>query len=158
MPKIEVGYKPEFRDAIGESVKSDIIEDLGISGIQHIFYVDVYDIKADLSAHEIEHAAKELFCDKVAQFFSIDKPLFSDADWELTVQYRPGVTDNVGIAATEGLEDLLGKKFENGGVVRSARKFYLRGNLSEHDIKRICMGLLANQQVETFSYRRCKND
>lgn len=151
---VEVCYRKGRRDALGEGVKSDIAEDLRIK-TDAVSFVDVYKINAGLGAQEIEKIAKELLSDPIIQEYAINKPVSSGFDWEIVVELNPDVTDNVGMAAKRGIEDLLGRKLGEEEV-RYARKYLIKGKLSEAQVKKICTGLLANSVIEKYTYKEGK--
>ena len=109
--RVEIGLKPNIRDARGEKVKRRIINDLNIS-VDSVNTVDVYTVDGDLALEEIGKVATGPFLDPVIQEFSIGKPLAHDFDWAIEVGYKPGVTDNVGRTAREAVEILLQRKFK----------------------------------------------
>ena len=147
-------YKEDRRDAIGESVKADIKEDLRIN-TESVSFVDIYRVNARLSDEKIEKIASQLFSDPIIQEYSVNKPFPCSFDWEIIVELNPDVTDNIGMAAEFGIEDLLGRKLKEKENVSYARKYLLKGNLSEEQVKKICTGLLANSVIEKYSYKRC---
>ncbi|HLC36132.1 MAG TPA: hypothetical protein VJK05_00815 [archaeon] len=143
---IEVGYKKEFFDATGNSTLSDIKEDLLIDSVSEVKYSELFKIKSDLSIEEVKKIASELCTDKVVQEFSLNEDLRKGFDWIIEVNFHADVTDNIGIIAKEGIQDLLEKDVS----VRTARKYYLKGSLTESDAKKIGEGLLANSIIEDF--------
>ncbi len=156
--RIEVGYKEQKTDSIGATVKADIEEDLRIKGIRSVSYIDVYEIDADLRKEEAERIAQKLLIDPITQNYSINSPLISNFDWAIEVKYHKDVTDNVGITAVEGIEDLLGRKFKEPEKVRSRRKYVILGKITENDVKTICKGLLANELIETYCCKKGENE
>ena len=60
--RIEVSFKPDYRDPLGESVQRAIMEDLGLS-VDQVRTIDVYTIDADLTPQEVERLRRELFTD-----------------------------------------------------------------------------------------------
>ena len=156
MWEIEVGLKPEFKDAIGKAVKSDIKEDLGITSVEEVKYIEAYRLEGKFSEKEVERLAKEAFSDAIIQNYSVNASLLNDFDWEISVAYNPDVTDNVGMAAKEATKDLLNREFKEGEDIRSVRKYALKGKLTEEQVKKICSGLLANTLIEKFEYRKGK--
>ena len=60
--RVEIGLKPNIRDARGEKFKRRIINDLNIS-VDSVNTVDVYTVDADLTMEEIEKAATGPFLD-----------------------------------------------------------------------------------------------
>lgn len=149
---IEVCCRKDKRDAIAESVKSDIMSDLGIS-VESVSFVDVYTINAEITEKEAKKIASQLLSDPVIQDYCVNGPLKIDFDWEIVVELNPDVTDNVGLAAKRGIEDLLVGKMREDEFVKYSRKYLLKGKISEDDIKRICEDLLANSVIEKYSYK-----
>ena len=60
--RIEVSFKPDYRDPLGESVQRAIMEDLGLS-VDQVRTIDVYTIDADMTPQEVERLRRELFTD-----------------------------------------------------------------------------------------------
>lgn len=150
---VEVCYKPDKRDALGESVKADIKDDLGLLA-ESVSFVDVYTINAEITEKEAQKIASQLLSDPVIQEYSVNAPLKSEFDWEIVVELNPDVTDNVGLAAKHGIEDLLVGKMREDEFVKYSRKYLLKGKISETEIKRICTDLLANSVIEKYSYKK----
>lgn len=153
---IEVGAKSANEDAIGNSVRSDIAEDLQIS-LDSVLFAEGYEFKCEISAEQAEKVATNLFSDPISQSYSINTPLHNDCDWEITVKFNDDVTDNVGHTAVDAVNDLLGTDLQRD-VIRTARKFFLKGNVSEKEVERICKELLANEQIESFELRKCRGN
>jgi len=152
---VEVCYRPDKRDALGESVKADIKDDLGIS-LESISFVGVYNINAEITEKEAKKIASQLLSDPVIQNYSVNDPLKLSFDWEIIVELNPDVTDNVGLAAKQGIENLLIGKMREDEFVKYSRKYLLTGKISETEIKRICNDLLANSVIEKYSYKKGK--
>lgn len=116
--RIEVGFKPGVTDALGDSVTRSVAEDLGLKA-DRVRTVSVYTINIDFSAEELLRLGNELFADPVIQHFSLNEPLHphGDFDWLLEVGFRPGVTDNVGHSAAQGMQDMLGRGASSPGRV-----------------------------------------
>ena len=139
--RIEVGFKPGTVDALGQAVARSAAEDLGLHP-ERVRTVAVYTTNASFSAEELDRLGGELFTDPVTQLFSVDKSLYGDGDfdWLLEVGYRPGVTDNVGHSAAEGVEDMLGRKFAEGEGFFTSRQYLFEGKFGREDIERIAGG------------------
>ncbi len=147
--RIEVGLKPEIRDARGEKIKRRIGDDLQIK-IQGVRTVDVYTVDAAATRDEIREIASGPFLDPVIQVFSVNRPIENDFDWAIEVGYRPGVTDNVGRTAREAVELLLGRKFKPEEGVYTSVLYLLRGSLTAEGAEKIATGLLANTLIQRF--------
>ena len=151
---IEIAFKDRKIDSTGAGVLSDIHEDLGINAVNSVSFVDVYEIYGFLKDEMLEDFAKNVFLDKIAQHYSVNKPLYTDFDWEICVAYHPQVMDNVGEAAKLAIEEYLGRKLKDPENVRYVRKYVIKGKISEADVKRICTGMLANELIESFSCKK----
>ena len=143
--RIEVGFKKGMRDALGESIKKRIREDLSIN-VDSVRTIEVYTFEASLSNGQVKLLGEKLFADPVIQVFS-DKPLASDFSWLIEVGYRPGVTDNVGATAKKASEDVL--KTSIRGVYFS-RQYLISGDIIKEDASNIAGGLLANSLIERW--------
>jgi phosphoribosylformylglycinamidine synthase len=144
--RIEVGFKANVVDALGNGVKKRIIEDLKIK-IDFVKTIDIYTIDSDSSNEELNMLGEVLFADPVIQDFTVDKSLAKDFDWLIEVGFKPGVTDNVGRTAKEAIEDILKTKI-NG--VYTSKQYVIKGNIKKEDAEKISSGLLANQLIERW--------
>lgn len=143
--RIEVGFKTGMRDALGESIKKRIVEDLHIN-VDSVRTIEVYTIDAALPSGQVRLLGDKVFADPVIQLYS-DKPLASDFSWLIEVGYRPGVTDNVGATAKKASEDVLNTSI-NG--VYFSRQYLINGNITREDAANITGGLLANSLIERW--------
>jgi len=100
--RIEVGFKIGIKDALGDSTRKRIVEDLNIN-VENVRTIDVYTIDADISNVQVNVLGEKLFADPVIQVFS-DKPLAEDFSWLIEVGFKPGVTDNVGLLQKKHLK------------------------------------------------------
>jgi phosphoribosylformylglycinamidine synthase subunit PurSL len=145
--RIEVSFKPDCRDPLGESVQRAIVEDLGL-GVDQVRTVDVYTIDADLTPQEVERLRQELFTDPVIQESSATGRLARDFRWIIEVGFRPGVTDNVGKSAREGIEEVLGRHLAPEEAVYTSRQYLLTGRLTRDEVERAAGDLLANSLIQ----------
>lgn len=143
--RIEVGFKKGMRDALGESIKKRIREDLSIN-VDSVRTIEVYTFDAALSTGQVKLLGEKLFADHVIQVFS-DKPLASDFSWLIEVGYRPGVTDNVGATAKKASEDVLKTSIQG---VYFSRQYLISGDITKEDASNIAGGLLANSLIERW--------
>jgi phosphoribosylformylglycinamidine synthase len=143
--RIEVGFKKGMRDALGESIKKRIREDLSIN-VNSVRTIEIYTFDAVLSTVQVRLLGEKLFADPVIQMFS-DKPLASDFLWLIEVGYRPGVTDNVGATAKKASEDLLKTSIQG---VYFSRQYLISGDITKEDASNIVGGLLANSLIERW--------
>ncbi len=146
--RIEVGFKPGVTDALAESIKRSIVEDLEVE-VAKVRTVEVYTIAADFSDDEILKIKSELLTDPITQISSLSN-LFSDFSLAIEVGYKPGVTDNVAMTTKEGIADLLGRPFPKDGAVHTSRIYLFGGDLGAEEGERIAAGLLANPIIEDY--------
>jgi phosphoribosylformylglycinamidine synthase II len=150
--RVEVAFKPDCRDALGESVWRSIVEDLGL-GVERVRTVDVYTIDAALTPEEVERVRCELLTDPIIQESSASAHLARDFSWIVEVGFRPGVTDNVGKTAREGIEEVLRRRLGPEEAVYTSRQYLLTGRLSRPEVERIARDLLANELVQRWQIR-----
>ena len=143
--RIEVGFKKGMKDALGDSIKKRIIEDIHINVVT-VRTIEVYSIDADLSIDQVMTLGEKLFADPIIHIFS-HKPLAKDFSWLIEVGFKPGVTDNVGTTSKRACEDILGTSL-NG--VYFSRQYLLEGKITKEDAEKIAGGLLANGLIERW--------
>ncbi|MDL1955637.1 MAG: phosphoribosylformylglycinamidine synthase subunit PurS [Candidatus Desulfofervidus auxilii] len=147
--RVEVGFKPGIKDALGEKITKKIRNFLGIP-VEEVKTVFVYTVDADLTREEIEIIANGPFSDPIIQNYSIDRPLITDFDWMIEIGFKPGVTDNVGKTAKEAIEWRLSRSLKPEEGVYTSTLYLLKGNLTEKDTERIAVELLANTLIHRY--------
>jgi phosphoribosylformylglycinamidine synthase II len=150
--RIEVSFKPDYRDPLGESVQRGIVEDLGLS-VEQVRTVDVYTIDAGLTPQEVERVRRELLTDPIIQESSAVSRLAREFSWVIEVGFRPGVTDNVGKTAREGIEAVLGRALGPEEAVYTSRQYLLTGRLTQDEVERIAGDLIANSLIQRWEIR-----
>jgi len=145
--RVEVAFKPEVRDSLGEKVKGRILTDLGIA-VDSVRTVEVYTVDATLSPQQIHAVAEESLRDPIVQDVSVGRPIARDFDWCIEVGFKPGVTDNVGRTARESVELQTGYTFLPEEGVYTSRQYLIRGAISFKDARRIADQLLANDLIQ----------
>lgn len=149
--RIEVGFKPDITDSMGNQLKKRIASELGYQ-VDSVKVIDVYTIKKDFSSKTLSLLGKELFSDPITQVFSCDLPIAHDFSWLIEVGFKPGVTDNVARTAALAIEDVTGKKFQPGETVFTSRQYLISGaNLSRDKVQSIAIDLLANEMVQQWA-------
>ncbi len=146
--KVEVTYKSEITDFVGKEILEDIA-DLGIDGVEAVRTASIYWIEGTLNTEHIHRIGSELLADPITQVFKLTEEKEETADWTIEVQYKPGVTDAVGDSTVKGIKDIGISSVNN---VRTGKKFWLSGNLSNQIIENIAQRLLMNDVIQTFSY------
>jgi len=77
-----------MRDALGESIKKRIREDLGIN-VNSVRTIEIYTFDAALSKGQVKLLGERLFAESCNTVFS-DKPIASDFSWLIEVGLDPG--------------------------------------------------------------------
>ncbi len=147
--RIEVGFKPGIKDALGEKTARKIIENLNLT-VDEVTTVEVYTIDGDLTDDQLEKIAEGPLSDPVIQQYVIDRGLADDFTWMIEVGFRPGVTDNVGKTAREAIELLIGTSKDSGINVYTSRQYGIKGNITRDEAERIASGLLANGLIQRY--------
>lgn len=150
--RIEISCREGLRDVPGEKLKRRIKSDLGIE-VEDARVVDVYTIDAALDPQILSILRDDAFVDPVVHRGLLDEATPTDADWIVEVGYKPGVTDNVGRTAKEVVEAMAGRAFENGEAVYNSKMYFLKGKLSEDDVHRIAVDILANVLINRYSLK-----
>jgi phosphoribosylformylglycinamidine synthase II len=152
--RIEVSVKAGFPDPEGDRLEMDI-RDIGITTVKQARVSDVYLLEGDLDEAEVGKIGQELLADPVVEDFSWGEGPLSRIEGGgahvVEVAYNPGVTDPV--------EESVGKAIRDLGIdtvtsVKTARKYSLRGDLSEETLQSICDKLLVNSLIQHVVTRR----
>ena len=147
--KVEVYYKPEVPDTVGQGILEDIA-DLGISGVDSVRTAMVYWIEGSLDAQTIDRIGAELLADPITQTYTFTAQNDAAKDWTLEVQFKPGVTDAVGDSTVKGITDL---GFIGVTTVRTGHKYWLTGTLNAEVLETIAQRLLMNDVIQTYIYQ-----
>lgn len=145
--KIEVKDKPGIFDAQGKAVEKDIL-DLGIKTVREVSFVQVYIIEGSLSEVQIKKISEELLVDPISQdyfFETRDLRLETCDQFVVEIAYNPGVMDPVEESTIKGIRDL---GIESVTSVKTAKKYILKGKLSEAQLKTISDKLLYNKLIQ----------
>jgi len=153
MHRVEVRMRQAMVDARGEATRSSIVDELNIP-VKSVRCADVYTIYATLAEDELERITQELFTDPVIQQSSATEPVLVGYDWLIEVGFRPGVTDNVGKTACEGIADVLGRPLSKDEGVYTSRQYALTGDLNEKQVDHIARDLLANELIQRWVVRQ----
>ncbi|MGQ9546021.1 MAG: phosphoribosylformylglycinamidine synthase subunit PurL [Dehalococcoidia bacterium] len=148
MFRIEVSVKAGFPDLEGDRLEKDI-RDIGITTVKQARVSDVYLLEGELDEAEVVKIGQELLADPVVEDFSwYEGPLsrIESRDVHVVeVAYNPGVTDPVAQSVAKAIRDLGVATVKS---VKTARKYSLRGRLSNEDIQAICDKLLVNTLIQ----------
>ena len=147
--KVEVYYKPEVPDTVGQGILEDIT-DLGINGIDSVHTATVYWIEGSLDAQTIDRIGTELLADPITQAYTFGTEDTTENKWTLEVQFKPGVTDAVGDSTVKGIKDL---GIAGVNTVRTGHKYWFTGTLNAEVLETIAQRLLMNEVIQTFTYQ-----
>ncbi len=147
--KVEVYYKPEVPDTVGDGILEDIA-DLGISGVKAVRTATVYWIEGTLNTQTVNRIGAELLADPITQTYTSVNQDNGSKNWTLEVQFKPGVTDAVGDSTVKGIQDL---GITGVTTVRTGHKYWLAGDLNAEVVETIAQRLLMNDVIQTFSYQ-----
>ena len=155
--KIEVYYKPEVPDTVGQGILEDIA-DLGIRGVASVRRATLFWLDGALDAQTIHRISTELLADAITQTYSAEQlPGSGDSvntsaaapgAWTIEVQFKPGVTDAVGDSTVKGIKDL---GITGVNAVRTGHKYWFTGALNAALLDTIAKRLLMNDVIQTFS-------
>jgi phosphoribosylformylglycinamidine synthase len=140
--------KRGWPDSAGEALRLRLMEDLAIY-VDDIRVIDVYTIDAALTAAQVERVRLELFTDPVIQESAVNRSLARDYDYVIEVGFLPGVTDNVGKSAVQGIQDTLGRALGSSEAVFKSTQYAVRGASSEV-CGRIARQMLANELIQQW--------
>lgn len=147
--KVEVYYKPEVPDAVGQGILEDIA-DLGISSVDSVRTATLYWLEGTLDSPTVDRICAELLADPITQAYTFAAQNETSQDWTLEVQFKPGVTDAVGDSTVKGIKDL---GITGVNVVRTGHKYWLTGALNTELLDTIAHRLLMNDVIQTCSYQ-----
>jgi phosphoribosylformylglycinamidine synthase subunit PurSL len=143
--RFEIWNRPGFPDLAGGSVLQGIRE-LGIDSVEGVQSLRIFLVDGDMDEAFAKRVAEELLTDAVCEQYKIGR-VSAPKDKKSTlieVHLKSGVTDPVAQSVTTAIAD-MGRKVES---VRTARKYYLFGNVSKAERDSIIRKVLANDCIE----------
>src|SRR3989338_970522 len=144
--RVEVREKRGEYDALGMSIKKDI-SDLGFGNrIKEVKTIQAYLLEGDLEERDVKRISEELLIDPVTQEYTYRGGISDEKAYRIVeVAYNPGVMDPVEESAKKAIIDLG----VNGiRIVRTAKKYLLKGRLSSKEIRSIAEKLLHNKVIQ----------
>ncbi|MCM8797861.1 MAG: phosphoribosylformylglycinamidine synthase subunit PurL [Candidatus Omnitrophica bacterium] len=145
---IEVKIKEDFFDSHREGLKRDIL-DLGISSVQAVEVAQIYFLKGEVSEKDLKKICINLLTDPLTQEFKISASLSQQAcsagEFIFVVAYNPGVMDPWEESTLKGIRDL---GIEGIEAIRTAKKYVLKGILTQKELNFILDKLLVNKTVQ----------
>jgi phosphoribosylformylglycinamidine synthase II len=149
---IAVWIKAGLPDPRGDALQKDI-QDLGITTVTQASVKDIYLLDGSLSKAEVDRICQELLADPVIQEYSYgESTIFSGQQAHaIEVAYNPGVMDPVEESVTKGIRDL---GISTALRVKTAKRYFLWGELSKKELETICDKLLVNPVIQHVVTRR----
>jgi len=143
---VAVSVKADLPDPRGAALGKDV-RDLGIRGLESARVSDIYIITGNLTRNYVDKICRELLSDPLVQDYSIGESTKSAQKNGriLEVAYNPGVLDPVEDSVMKGIRDL---GIEGVRSVKTARRYFLRGQLTQDVLKTIADKLLVNPVIQ----------
>ncbi len=147
--RIEVALKSNLTDPAGHSLRNQLKEDLALE-VGGVRTVDIYTIDMDLDPQELDKICTELCTDSVIHNSCVDKSLAGNYAFLIEVGFLPGVTDNVGKSAMQGVEDVLGRKLKPGEAVYKSTQYLFGSEVDTETCEHIARDQLANELIQRW--------
>ena len=144
MYRVEVWVKEGFADPRSEGLEKDIL-DLGIKTVKHARFITVYLLEGTLKDKELQTVCRELLTDPIVEEYATVETPAPEGARLVEVAYNPGVMDPVEESTLKGIRDL---GIDTVTAVRTTKKYFLWGKLSDETIKSIADKLLVNSVVQ----------
>ena len=144
--RFEVFSRSGFSDVHGQSVLEDIKE-LGVTIVQAVQSAKVFLIEADFDDDFARRVARELLADPVCEEYYVGRsgpPAGLARATLVEVHLKSGVTDPVAESVMAAIADMG----VQAGHVRTARKYVLLGEISQHQMETIAKKILSNDCIE----------
>jgi len=155
---VEVCNKKTVPDVFGQEIRGNIRE-TGIGGIEEVLTSEVYRFEGISSRDELTRIAGEILVDAVAQdYFTGDSNIERRGGYTVVdVFYRKGVTDTVSDTVVIAMRDA---GIRTGVSVSTGRRYYMKGNITDGDVRTICEKVLVNPLIQEYALvqRKGKNE
>ncbi len=147
--RIEIWPKAEIPDVRGLGLVKDI-NDLGIKTVSAVHVVDVYWLDTELESGAIDLLCRDLLADPVTQdyIYQADSQFKNRVTAEchvVEVAYNAGVTDPVEDTIMKAMLDL---GLEGVQAVRTAKRYFIEGQLDEQHLETVNSRLLVNPTIQ----------
>jgi len=154
--RIEVFFKNEFPDPLGNNLRSEI-ETFGFPGVSDIRVRQAYIIFGNVTKNDLDTIAQKLLVDTITQDYLISDSGLRTSDFRhhiVEISRKPGVMDPIEQSVSKALSD-IGINIEG---VKTAQKYLINGDVSPETIRIIATRLLANTKIEDiFIYPETPN-
>ena len=149
--RVEVFWKAGLSDVRVEHLKSEVAS-LSIAHLDEVSISDLYFLRGEVSAHEVDLLCQQLLADPVIQDYTwriLNKSLPESWDGRLALEVglRQGVTDSVADSLIIGARKI-------GITLRqaaTARRYVFSGTLTIEDLHQIARELLCNEIIHVYS-------
>jgi len=142
--------KPTRKDSRGDLYQKSF-NNLDLTGkVTSVELVDSYTIDAKLSKTELANIAQALTNKRIESSSINTLPPSGNFSFICEIGFMPGVTDNVAHTTTEEIVDTIKRPFTPGEAVYTSRLFFIEGDVTESDVKKIAYSL-HNQLIERFN-------
>lgn len=148
--RIEIFYKPNLDDPIGNRLKTEI-ETLGFNMVQDVRVSQVYMIESALSEQKIKDICEQLLADSITQDYLINSSQLKNNIQNchiVEVSRKSGVMDPVEPSVLKGIQD-MGLE---AAYVKTAKKYMITGEFSNDQLKIVADKILANSTIEDISF------
>ena len=143
---------PGMQDTRGESIRSMLSTDHNLS-IGKIRSITGYLVKGNLSTNQLLQTLQDLFTDPIIEHGAINQSLLDNPEFfptapdvAIMVGFKPGVTDNAGQAALDGLLTLFPDKADHANVATTMT--YLFWDIPEGTDYKWLASTLYNPMIE----------
>ncbi len=163
--RIEVFFKNEFPDPLGNNIRSEI-EAFGFPGVTNVRVRQVYIIFGNVRKNDLDTIAQKLLVDTITQDYQISDFVVNAQSNDFGLQIsdfghhiveisrKPGVMDPIEQSVLKALRD-IGINIDG---VKTAQKYVIEGNISNEAIRNIATKVLANTKIEdVFIYPETSN-
>ena len=144
--KIEIRNKKGVFDPLGNALRKNI-RDLGIGGVKKVNVRQVFVISGDITEADVKRIAEDLLVDSITEEYLIAAESKGHRAKRKVVEiaYNPGVMDPVEASARKAIKDMgiYGVK-----SLRTEKKYFIEGKITESDFKNICEKLLYNKVIQ----------
>ena len=144
--KIEIRNRKGVFDPLGNGIKKNI-KDLDISGVKKVNVSQVFIISGDIAESDAKRIAEELLADPITEEYLLEaEDIGGKADGRaVEIAYNSGVMDPVEESTRKAIKDMgiYGVK-----SLRTEKKYFIEGKITESDFKNICERLLYNKVIQ----------
>ncbi|ADK83606.1 Phosphoribosylformylglycinamidine synthase [Desulfarculus baarsii DSM 2075] len=151
--RLEIGLRPQLPDPAGAGLRARARAYLRLP-VEEARVLRVLTFDTALDENQLDFVRQEVFTNPVTElssFAPLAGQIMPAFDWALWVGLKPGVRDNEGATAIEGMADALGREFGPDEAVYASRLHLLRApRLTRAGAEALCAELLANPIIQRW--------